>query len=101
MEKKNSLLLVLKYPLLPLHNNIAELGARTQKRKGDVSLQTKNKKGTAAKDTFMTIIQTAIKLSVNTYDYIYDRITRKFEMQSLAELITQSSLQTSVVYNSS
>ena len=89
LENKNSLLLVLKYPELPLHNNSAELGARAQKRKGDVSLQTKNAKGTNAKDTFMTIIQTARKLGVNTYEYIFDRITKKFEMPSLAEMITQ------------
>jgi len=89
LENKHSLLLVLKYPELPLHNNPAELGARAQKRKGDVSLQTKNVKGTNAKDTFMTIIQTARKLGVNTYDYIFDRITKKFEMPSLAEVITQ------------
>lgn len=89
LENKNSLLLVLKHSELPLHNNPAELGARAQKRKGDVSLHTKNKKGTNAKDTFMTIIQTARKLGVNTYDYIFDRITKKLEMPSLAELITQ------------
>lgn len=87
LNKKDSLLLVLKHPELPVHNNPPELGARSQKRKGDVSLQTKNKKGTKAKDTMMTIVQTAIKLKVNTYDYIYDRITKVFKMTSLAELI--------------
>ena len=35
--KKESLLLVLKYPELPLHNNPAELGARQRVRKRDVS----------------------------------------------------------------
>jgi hypothetical protein len=35
------LLMVLKYPELPLHNNEAELGARAQVRRSDVSLQTK------------------------------------------------------------
>jgi len=101
LTKKNSLLLVLKYPMFPLHNNEAELGARVQKRKGDVSLQTKNKKGTTAKDTFMTIVQTALKLSVNIYDYIYDRITKAFELPSLAELITQTSKNENVFCNSS
>ena len=90
-ENKSSLLLALKYPELPLHNNPAELGARVQKRKGDISLQTNNAKGTKAKDTFMTIIQTARKLGINTYEYIFDRITKKFEMPSLAELITKQS----------
>jgi len=100
LKKKASLLLVLKHPAIPLHNNAAELGARAEKRKSDVSLQTKNKKGTNAKNTFMTIVQTAIKLSVNIYHYIYDRITKKFEMPSLAELITKNNLQGNVVYES-
>ena len=57
--KKDSLLLVLKYPDIPLHNNASELGARTQVLYRDISLNTINKKGTEAKDTFMTIVETA------------------------------------------
>ncbi|MGK5093955.1 hypothetical protein WDW89_18320 [Deltaproteobacteria bacterium TL4] len=41
-EKKQRLLTVLKYPMLPLHNNISENSARVQKRREDVSLQRKN-----------------------------------------------------------
>ena len=87
LAKKANLLLVLKYPQIPLHNNSAELGARVQTRKGDVSLQTKNEKGTQAKDTMMTIVQTARKLGVNVSDYIYDRVSLTFNMPSLASLI--------------
>ena len=90
-EKKDSLLLVLQYPDLPLHNNSAELGARAQARKRDVSLQTKNDKGTQAKDTMMTIVQTARKLKVNVLDYIHDRVKRKLKMPSLASLISSQS----------
>jgi len=68
--KVKELLLVLKFPHLPLHNNPAELPARVQARKRDIHLQTKNAKGTKAKDTFATIIQTAKKLQVNVFDYI-------------------------------
>lgn len=82
-----SLLLVLKYPDLPLHNNTSELGARRQARYRDISLQTKNVKGTEAKDTHMTITETAKKLCVNTFRYFYDRISGKNEMPSLASLI--------------
>ncbi len=89
--KKDNLLLVLKYPKLPLHNNPAELGARVQARKGDVSLQTKNDKGTKAKDTVMTIVQTARKLSINTLDYIRDRVSLNFKMPSLSSLIISRS----------
>ncbi len=44
-------------------------------------------KGTEAKDTFMTIVETAKKHSVNVYTYLHDRITKKYEMPSLASLI--------------
>jgi len=88
-DKKEALLLVLKYPELPLHNNDSELGARVEKRRQDVSLQIKSEKGTDAKDSFLTVTQTAKKLGVNAYKYIYDRISKEFRMPSLADLIVQ------------
>ena len=90
-KKKANLLLVLDYPEIELHNNSAELGARAQARKRDVSLQTKNETGTAAKDALMTVVQTAKKLGVNIMDYAKDRITRAYQMPSLADLIRQRS----------
>ena len=84
---KTYLLLVLKYPQLPLHNNDAELGARAQVRKRDVSLHTMTEDGTKANDIFMTIVQTAKKLGVSAYDYIYDRVSKNYCMPSLSVLI--------------
>lgn len=89
--KKEQLLLVLVYPELPLHNNGSELGARDQARRRDISFHTMSDIGTEAKDTFMTLSQTAKKLAVNFYQYVKDRITKKNEMTSLAMLITQQS----------
>jgi regulator of replication initiation timing len=85
--KKQALLLVLKYPQLPLHNNEAELAARAQTRKRDVSLHTMTPDGTQANDTFLTIVQTAKKLDISPYDYLYDRVSKRFLLPSLAELI--------------
>jgi hypothetical protein len=90
-EKKKNLLLVLTMPEIPLHNNAAELAARAKVRKRDVSLQTVTDKGTKANDTFMTIVQTAKKLGVSAYNYILDRVSNKFEMLSLAQLIKEKS----------
>lgn len=87
-NKKTQLLLVLEHPEIPLHNNPAELGARAQARKRDISLQTKNEKGTQAKDSLMTVVQTAKKLGINVFSYLHDRISKKFEMPSLASLIS-------------
>ena len=89
LSKKKSLLLPLIFPFLPLHNNPAELGARAQARMRDINLQTVSENGTKTKDTFATIVQTARKHSVNIYNYVYDRVTKKFEMTSLANLITE------------
>jgi len=86
-DKKAGMLLVLKYPEIELHNNASELGARAQSRKRDVSLHTMSDDGTKSQDTYLTITQTAKKLGVNIYDYIYDRISKKFELSSLASLI--------------
>jgi hypothetical protein len=94
--KKKALLLVLEHPFLPLENNSAELGARVQARIRDINLQTISKEGTDAKDTFATIVQTARKLGVNIYHYIYDRISKKFEMVSLAEIILIKSQEPSI-----
>lgn len=74
-----------------MHNDDAELGARAQARVRDVSLHTQSKAGTQAKDTFMTLVQTAKKLGVSAYDYIYDRVSGKFELLSLAQLIREKS----------
>jgi hypothetical protein len=96
--KKEALLLPLRFPFLPLHNNDAEGGAQHQARLRDIHLQTKNEKGTKAKDTFATIVKTARKLNVNLYNYFYDRITKKFLMPSLASLILE---QCQLHYNAS
>jgi hypothetical protein len=85
--KKDNLLVVLKHPEIPLHNNRSENGARVEKRRADVSLQTKTDEGTKAKDTMMTIAESCKKLGVSTYQFIHDRISRTFELPSLAELI--------------
>ena len=35
----------------------------------------------------MTIVETAKKLSINLYDYFYDRISGQYNMPSLADMI--------------
>ena len=87
--KHKALLLPLKFAFLPLHNNDAEGGAQHQARLRDIHLQTRNEKGTKVKDTFATMVKTARKLKVNFFDYVLDRITKKYSMTSLAALILQ------------
>jgi hypothetical protein len=91
--KQPELLLVLTHPELPLHNNPAELGARAQVRKRDVSLHTMTDEGTKVQDTLLTIAETAKKLKVNLYDYLFDRISGAYAMPSLADTIRERSSQ--------
>ena len=85
--RKEKLLCVLDLPVLPLHNNQAELGVRRKVRKRDISLHTMSVQGTAAQDAFMSVVETAIKLGVNIFDYLYDRLSNKYTMPHLADLI--------------
>lgn len=86
-SRKEKLLRVLDFPDLPLHNNMAELGVRRKVRKRDISLHTMSAQGTRSQDAFMSVVETAAKLGVNALDYLYDRITKKYLMPSLADLI--------------
>jgi hypothetical protein len=88
-SKKDEFLLVLRHPEIELHNNPAELGARAQARKRDVSLHTITEEGTRSQDTMLTIVETAKKLAVKSYEYIFDRIGGRFKLPSLASLIPQ------------
>ena len=87
LAKQEHLLLVLDYPYLPLHNSLAELGARQRVRKRDISFGPRSHDGVAAWDTFMTLTETAKKLGVGFYAYVYDRISQANRLPSLAELI--------------
>jgi len=64
---KGSLLMVLRHPEIPLHNNPAELGARGRVRKRVVSYGPRSVKGAQAWDTFQTILGTAKNLGVNCF----------------------------------
>ena len=85
--KKESLLMVLKHPEIPLHNNPVELEARQRVRKRDVSFGPRTQDGITAWDTFMSLAATAKKLGISFYQYIHDRVSKANEIPSLASLI--------------
>ena len=99
--KKKELLEVLEHPELPLHNNRSENGARVQKRREDVSLHTKTKEGTNAKDTMMTIVETNKIHFISSFKYIYDRVSQTFKMPCLADLIRAKATRQTITHNSS
>jgi hypothetical protein len=88
--KKESLLLVLKYPELPIHNNAAELGVRQRVRKRDVTFGPRTQAGVRAWDTFATLAATSKKLGVSFYQYIHDRICGENRIPPMADLVTKA-----------
>ena len=90
--KKASLLLVLKYPELPLHNNAAELAVRQRVRKRDVSFGPRTEDGVRAWDTFATLAATAKKLGVSFYRYLHDRISTENQIPPLADLVEKRAI---------
>jgi Transposase IS66 family len=93
LANKDQLLLVLKFPSLPLHNNESELGARVIVRQRDISFQTKSYQGSKARDAYLSVIHTAKKLKVNVYKYILSVINKSLiQTQSLAYTILSTAI---------
>jgi len=81
------LLLVLKHPELPLHNNPAELAARQRVRRRDVSFGPRTEAGRKAWDTFQSLLATTDQMGIRFWDYLYDRITRAKQVPRLGQVI--------------
>lgn len=92
-DKKASLLMVLRHPEIPLHNNPAEIEIRRRVRKRDVSFGPRTEDGKRAWDTFATLLATTKKLGVSFYRYVYDRVTESGEIPNLADLIVERAQQ--------
>lgn len=89
--KAEALLLVLEHPELPLHNNPAELAARTMVQRRNISYGTQTSEGTKAWDTFMSLVATTRQLGISFFEYVRDRISRRGIIPSLATIIWEKS----------
>ena len=89
--KISELLLVLEHPELPLHNNPAELAARTMVQRRNISYATQTLDGTQAWDTFMSLVATTRQLGISFFEYIRDRISQVGNIPSLASIIREKS----------
>lgn len=87
--KKRELLAVLEHPEVPLHNNAAELAARRRVRKRDVSFGPRSEAGRRAWDTLQTLSETAKKVGISFYHWLWDRVSETNAMPSLAEVIEE------------
>ena len=86
-QKKDGLLLVLRHPELPLHNNPAELAARRRVRKRDVSFGPRSPAGATAWDTMMTLAATTQQLGVSFIAYLQDRFRQAAQIPPLPDLL--------------
>ena len=86
------LLLVLEHPELPLHNNPAELAARTMVQRRNISYATQTLEGTQAWDTFISLVATTRQLGISFFEYIRDRISQVGNIPSLATIIREKSV---------
>jgi len=91
MAKLPELLLVLEHPELPLHNNPAELGARTMVQRRNISYATQTSEGTKAIDIFISLVATTRKLGISFFEYIRDRISNTEKIPNLAIIIQEQS----------
>lgn len=90
-NKKKHLLVALDFPEVPLHNNSAEIAIRAYVIKRKVSFGTKSAEGTKSWETFFSILDTCRKLKIDFREYLFDRISGRFQMPSLAHVIEQIS----------
>lgn len=89
--KSSELLRVLEHPELPLHNNPAELAARTMVQRRNISYATQTLEGTQSWDTFMSLVATTRKLGISFFEYVRDRISHLGNIPSLATIIREQS----------
>lgn len=97
-KKKERLLLVLKYPQIPLHNNPAEIALREFVLKRKISYGTRSEDGKTAWENMMTLLDTCRKQNVSFLDYIEDIFSNRYALPRLAGRIFQRAQVKSTVY---
>jgi hypothetical protein len=87
--KKESLLLVLERPEIPLHNNLSENDIRQYVKKRKISAGTRSDLGRRCRDTFLSLKTTCRKLGVTFWRYLQDRIQGLNTIPGLDDLIRE------------
>jgi len=84
---KDELLLALRRPDIPLHNNSAENAIREYVKKRKISGGTRSDTGRRARDTFISLKKTCRKLGLSFWQYLNDRVSGLGKTPSLPDLI--------------
>jgi hypothetical protein len=86
-KREYGLLAVLRYPFVPLHNNLCEQDLRESVIKRKVSGGTKTKLGTYSWDVGLSLVHTCRKLKISFYEYLMDRYNKTRQVPRLDHLI--------------
>jgi regulator of replication initiation timing/transposase-like protein len=86
-KKKDELLLVLDYPRVPLHNNLAEIAVREGVIKRKIRYGTRSELGRLAWENMLSIMDTCRKLRVSFYRYVLDIFSDSYSMPRLSDLM--------------
>lgn len=86
-KNKDELLLVLKRPEIPLHNNGAENAIREYVKRRKISGSTRSESGRRARDTFTSLKKTCRKLGISFWQYLKDRFKNLGQIPLLPDLI--------------
>jgi hypothetical protein len=92
-KNKAELLLVLRRPDIPLHNNSAENAIREYVKRRKVSGSTRSELGRCARDTFTSLKKTCRKLGISFWEYLEDRIKKIGLYPPLSSIIEQEALK--------
>jgi hypothetical protein len=88
--KRESFLMVLEYPQLPLHNNLSENDIREYARLRKISAGTRSDLGQRCRDTFLSLKKTCRKLGVGFSEYLTDRLSGAGKIPRLSELMRRA-----------
>lgn len=95
--KKKELLLVLREPYLPLHNNASESDIREFVKRRKVSGGTRSPAGQRCRDTFASLKKTCRKLGITFYAFLCDRLSDKCKIDRLGAIIRKTALENSEI----
>jgi hypothetical protein len=85
-KNKSELLLVLRYPAIPLHNNQSESDIREKVVRRKISV-TFNDESKRCRDTFASLKKTCRKLGVSFWDFLGDRLSAEWKIGNLGDLV--------------
>lgn len=86
-KKVDKLLLFLKYPQLPLHNNLCENDLRERVIKRKISLQNRSIQGVKSWDLMLSLASTCRKLNLSFWRYLEDRISCREAIPYLGKIV--------------